>query len=389
MPSIQEGASSARERSGALVQVVSTHVYFKLLTFNRARPGAPKPNKNFLRNIIRQTDSHNAALLAREAEESRARLRSLHPEWEREKPKERDREHMRSDGRLSPLSGDRAGRRRYKQDQSDTEDDYIRRRRRYRDKEDGSTSHRYRERSRDRSRDRDSHRRKRRAEESDDEQRSRKSRKYKSNRDDKYGREHGREDDRKRHSRAKYSDRKVERLQGSARSRSRSPKRRTDSRPPKERSRSRSRSPRRSRRSLTSDSDPLEAILGPLPPPSEPVLRSRGRGAHRANAMGIESRFSSTYDPSIDVPASEGDEWGDSVEAFRDRQRWKQQGADRLKAAGFSDAQIKKWEKGDEPNEEDVVWTRQGEKREWDRGKVVDEEGDVQLKAELEFGRLK
>ena len=105
--------------------------------------------------------------------------------------------------------------------------------------------------------------------------------------------------------------------------------------------------------------------------------------------MGIESRFSSTYDPSIDVhaPSDAEDDWGDAVEAFRDRQKWKQQGADRLKAAGFSTDQIAKWEKGDEPNEEDVVWTRKGQAREWDRGKVVDSEGDVALKAD--FGRLK
>lgn len=141
-------------------------------------------------------------------------------------------------------------------------------------------------------------------------------------------------------------------------------------------------------RSPTSDSDPLESIVGPLPPPPEPTVRSRGRGAHKANSMGIESRFSSTYDPSTDIGAASGveDDWGDAVEAFRDHQRWKQQGADRLKAAGFTDEQVKKWEKGDEPNEDDVVWTRRGQKREWDLGKVVDEQGDVNVK--VDFGRL-
>ena len=37
--------------------------------------------------------------------------------------------------------------------------------------------------------------------------------------------------------------------------------------------------------------------------------------------------------------------------------------------------------------EEDVVWRKKGEGREWDRGKVVDEEGDVEVRAD--FGRLK
>lgn len=105
--------------------------------------------------------------------------------------------------------------------------------------------------------------------------------------------------------------------------------------------------------------------------------------------MGIESRFSSTYDPSTDVCVTSDleDNWGDALEALRDRARWQQQGADRLKAAGFTDAQVKKWERGDTQNEEDVVWTSKGQAREWDRGKVWDEDGDVELKAD--FGRLK
>lgn len=81
------------------------------------------------------------------------------------------------------------------------------------------------------------------------------------------------------------------------------------------------------------------------------------------------------------------DDWGEALEVMRDRERWKQQGADRLRAAGFRDDQVKKWEKGGDPMEEDVVWTKRGQDREWDRGKVVDEDGDVELKAE--WGRLK
>jgi hypothetical protein len=37
--------------------------------------------------------------------------------------------------------------------------------------------------------------------------------------------------------------------------------------------------------------------------------------------------------------------------------------------------------------EEDVVWTKKGQDREWDRGKVIDEDGDIELKAD--WGRLK
>lgn len=105
--------------------------------------------------------------------------------------------------------------------------------------------------------------------------------------------------------------------------------------------------------------------------------------------MGIESRFSSTYDPTMDMKLDSDaeDEWGSNVEAFRDRQRWKQQGAERLKAAGFTESQINRWENGDERNEDDVVWAGKGQAREWDRGKVVNEDGDTALMAD--FGRLK
>jgi hypothetical protein len=109
----------------------------------------------------------------------------------------------------------------------------------------------------------------------------------------------------------------------------------------------------------------------------------------KVNSPGIESRFSSTYDPSIDLkPGSDvEDAWDEALEAMRDRERWKQQGADRLRAAGFKDEQVKKWEKGGDPMEEDVVWTKKGQSREWDRGKVVDDDGDVALEAE--WGKLK
>lgn len=103
----------------------------------------------------------------------------------------------------------------------------------------------------------------------------------------------------------------------------------------------------------------------------------------------MDARFSTTYNPSTDVHIKSDieDDWGDALETLKDRERWKQQGAERLKAVGFSDEQVKKWEKGDEKTEEDVKWAKRGEGREWDRGKVVDEDGDVDLKAD--WGRLK
>ncbi len=103
----------------------------------------------------------------------------------------------------------------------------------------------------------------------------------------------------------------------------------------------------------------------------------------------MDSRFSENYDPTTDVriESDAEDDWGDALESLRDRQRWKQQGASRLKAAGFTDTQIQKWEKGSQPTEDDVVWTEKGQAREWDRGKIVSEDGDIELKAD--FGRRK
>ena len=81
------------------------------------------------------------------------------------------------------------------------------------------------------------------------------------------------------------------------------------------------------------------------------------------------------------------DDWDQALEALRDRQRWKQQGADRLRAAGFTEEEVGKWENtGGEKREEDVRWRGRGEDREWDRGKVVGEEG---IETMPEWGRLK
>lgn len=121
------------------------------------------------------------------------------------------------------------------------------------------------------------------------------------------------------------------------------------------------------------DSDPLEDLIGPKPPP-----RVRGRGALRG-ASAMDSRFSPDYNPKSDIQPDENvrDDWDESLEALRDRAKWKQQGADRLRQAGFTEDQIKKWEKGGEKTIDDVRWSKKGEGREWDRGKDVELEDEV------------
>ncbi|KAL8972117.1 MAG: hypothetical protein Q9183_000711 [Haloplaca sp. 2 TL-2023] len=121
----------------------------------------------------------------------------------------------------------------------------------------------------------------------------------------------------------------------------------------------------------------------------------RGRGALHGSSA-IDSHFAPNYNPSRDTHAAEpattneSDDWDNALEALRDRERWKANGAERLRAAGFTDDQIGKWERsghGGEKVEKDVVWKGRGEGREWDRGKVVSEEG-ISVRP-VEWGRLK
>lgn len=390
-----------------------------MLTCSRTKSRAPKPNKNFLRNIIRQTDNHNAALQARETEESHARLREMNRARILGKRTEEAKKDRKADGRLTPVLGDerhtlascsqilcdgRCGR------IEQSEDSLPQWHRRHsRSWEPQSRKHR----SRSSSRSRETRHRKRMRDDTDDERISRHSKRSR-HRERHHQDDYDSEDERGRSRRKHKSNHKhrTRRSSSHSSSLSRSPSSHSERGERKRRHRDhpRTRSPKSSSRhhrseratqalykpgkskrpspTLAYDSDPLEAILGPLPAHVEPAVRSRGRGAHKANSMGMDSRFSSTYDPVIDVqpPSDVEDDWGQSVEAFRDRMRWKQQGAERLRAAGFTDDQVRKWEKGDNKDEDDVTWKKRGQAREWDRGKVVDEDGDFELKAE--WGRL-
>ena len=89
----------------------------------------------------------------------------------------------------------------------------------------------------------------------------------------------------------------------------------------------------------------------------------------------MDAHFTSSYDPSLDIhpPSPDNDDsWDNAVEAFRDRTKWKQQGAERLKAAGFDDEFIKSWENNAVHDEGKLQWAKKGAVREWDRGKELD-----------------
>lgn len=358
---------------------------------DRPSGAAPKPNTRFLRQIIRQTDNHNASLKQKEEREARDRMRQL-------------RDHTR------PASSSTSHRHRTSDDRGAQRDRESRE-----DRERRHRSHRRRHRSRSKS---------------PEEERSRRHRQRHDSRRDR----RDRDEDGRGYSRRSRSPRD-ERRHGS-----RNRRHKRSSRYSRSPSRSRSHTPEPSKRPrhtghdddddrthnhserlqgpcppAENDSDPLEDLVGPLPAKeagNEPI-RSRGRGAYKPNTSTIDSHFAKDYDPTLDIhpdednnPQSrhrstrrpvqglmtEGDDWELSLEALRDRARWKQKGEERLRQAGFDESTLERWRSnaaftaggggGDsEGRVEDVKWSKRGEGREWDRGKVLDEEGHVDVKA--------
>ncbi|KAI1127260.1 hypothetical protein F5Y10DRAFT_243228 [Nemania abortiva] len=349
---------------------------------NKRPANQPKPNTRFLNNIIRDTNSHNRALLAKENAESQARLRDLE-EADRQKRDEEQRRERRS----KPGPGDT--RKRMLGDIAAILGGPSKRRRR--DEGDGSPADAPLDwEELDSRRDHDRKGKSRETRHLEDDAKSKNG----SRKDDRYSETH----DSHRHSHRRRERRRDRRSSSREEAEDRHRRRRERSPGEKdERHRHHRRSDKEeahepvpsSSKDNDSDSDPLDDIIGPAPP-SKSTVRRRGRG-HNAAMSGIDSRFAADYDPTIDVTPdpdeADGDDWDNAVEAFRDRQKWKQQGAERLRSAGFTEDQIRKWEKGDKKDESDVQWNKAGGVREWDRGKVVDADGGVS--PDLEFGRLK
>ena len=377
----------------------------------RPSNNAPKANTRFLKNIIKETDSHNAALRAKEARDSRAQLKAI-KRGEHSKAKD-----GREDGRLETLGNGHRSKRRCLESDGKAEMVHSR----------GSRSSRHEHcrthiKDDDRGR-RHHHHRGQRNGDSGENERSGSPGHYVYN-----------------HRLCTQSS-SSSLLQNGCLSRSRTPspkrdsscrrkydhraRRRRDSDPPKiyeHRSRRRSGTGRYQDRpqldkgyaiemlsskdtkskapcpSSNSESDPLDSIIGPPPPPPppEPKVKPRGRGAVTTKSTSlIDNHFKTSYDPSNDAhpdPDLEADDWDQALEALRDRQKWQQQGAERLKAAGFSDEQVSKWASGKqglgavEKGEKDVRWRRKGEGREWDKGKVVTDDG---IETGAGWGRLK
>lgn len=87
----------------------------------------------------------------------------------------------------------------------------------------------------------------------------------------------------------------------------------------------------------------------------------------------MDRRFSESYDPRTDTQ-DDDDDWDDAVEAFRDLQKLRLNQPQRLRAAGFSERLIRNVEDGDTKTDKDVVWSKAGEERAWDQGKVLNDD---------------
>lgn len=136
------------------------------------------------------------------------------------------------------------------------------------------------------------------------------------------------------------------------------------------------------------------------------AMRSRGRGAYKTTASNIDDHFAPDYDPTLDVHPEDDDasntldrptrrpvpglmdgedDWDLALEALRDRVRWRQKGEERLREAGFNEDVVERWKNDaaftNSGETEEVKWSKKGEGREWDRGKVVGEDGHVDVKA--------
>ncbi|KAL9636566.1 MAG: hypothetical protein Q9164_002739 [Protoblastenia rupestris] len=378
----------------------------------RAINNAPKPNTRFLKNIIKETDNHNTALRVKEAQELRERQRRL--KLDRTKPSRSREDH----GRLEDGHKQRLIKRR----RTGSNEDDVYDRRRIHDQscmEGNHSRHLRRDRSRQRYGEKSYDENDFDDDEGQDEERSRRHRNHHRHRrrrspsrtaaeqDGRLSRSRSRSlnSDRKHRSRHRHRSRRrrekdsdVENVNGKIHTKKKHEMDRRDARTPighTDGEREISFEQRQPSPSME-DSDPLESIIGPPPPPPQSKIKSRGRGALTAtSASAMDAHFSSNYDPSQDAhpdPDIESDDWDQALEALRDRQRWQQQGAERLRAAGFSEEEVAKWANGKkggvvtEKGEEDVRWKGRGEGREWDRGKVVTGDG---VETEVEWGRLK
>lgn len=291
----------------------------------------PKPNTRFLRNIIKGTDSHNRALLAKEAAESKARLKDLErtKEIQRKKTNPTTRDiRNRQMGDIQAILGGVKRRRTEKDCKENGED------RREADRREARVRERHDDREGSSRKGSDKGRGHRRSDGVPSEDRGEKSRRHHAGRSDDKKSHRSRYDpqsseDEKRHS---SSRKRRERSKSPHKRRSRSPRERSGSDRHSHRQRSRQRhrgTPPRAEGADDGSSSPLEDMIGPVPAP-----KVRGRG-DVAVESGIDRRFSESYDPKTDTQVDDGDEIdGDSSLSHSERQEIRRAHEARAIAAG-------------------------------------------------------
>ncbi|POS83079.1 hypothetical protein EPUL_006323 [Erysiphe pulchra] len=343
--------------------------------YTASKPPAnkPKPNTRFLRNIIKDTDNHNAALLAKETAEAHGRLQSLQDAVSERNKNSRKAIRKNQLGEIEAILGGVSSKRKRRRETNSLE-------RPSRKSSENEEQHERKSKSRRREKDQNV-----KVEPEDKSKAVKKDRRFKGLIDTLREREK-QESSKSRHKPlSKYpkksksennNETSVERKNSkSAESRhsnkichdqnSRSEKR------PENRTKGR-KTNKNSKKDVEddSDSDPLDDIIGPSPVVSVPEVRKRGRG-NTSDASGIDSRFSAVYNPRADILIEKDDtkSFDQALEAFRDWKKFKEKGIERLRSAGFSEEEIQRLEGGDQKREKHVKWTKPGESREWDRGK--------------------
>ena len=349
-----------------------------------------KPNTRFLKNIVREVDGYNTALARKEDKESRERLKEL---------RRRDGERIhgnKEEYRFSRKSGEEDWRARRERDRSrspprrrrdsDGEERDRRRKHRREDSEDEGRKKSHHRKS--------SYRRRSRHDESEEEYRSRKRKERQSQRDSDDS------DERRRHHRERHrdrDDRHSHRRERRHSRRSRSPERsrerhqRKSTRdkhgsPPSDTSPSRSTHHHKESHDRPSSYDvernqrdnsdspnsigPAAQVIGPE------FLHAKGRG--RMNGGTLDAKFSENYDPRTDVNDHDEsdsdnkyvlDDWGLALRALKERQSYISSGA---MTERLSETQNQ--------NQTGSWPTYSKGEREWDKGKVLLDDGSVGVK---------
>ena len=337
-----------------------------------------RPNTRFLQNLLRGTESHNTALLAKEAAESQAKLQGLDEagETKRRKYKPGAPEiRKRQIGDIKSILNSRSAKRGHPRPSpvsNESQASHINKdarrqvyeRRRKQEKEQSKETHQ----DDGERRHRDKYRRRRLNSDDEDQRQGRTSHCSRSRSPVRH--------------RTKYRDRSPPNDDGQHFSKHRIWRHDKEGRWESDASRSKRSQRSTSRSAKRSESDSESDMIGPARSPK--TARVRGRGLRAASASsGIDRRFSASYDPKAENYIASGEEgWEEAKEAYSHLQKWKNEGAERLRKAGFSDSKVGKWEDGEDRRLEHVRWTKKGEKREWDRGKVVGLDGHVSLRAD-------